>query len=284
MPDAPRVSIVMPSFNRAALVGDAIRSIVAQDMRNWELLLVDDGSQDDTIARVEAMGDPRVQILASPHLGHIARLRNLGAAQARGSWLAFLDSDDLWLPGKLAAQLAALAASGADWSYADHGVIDAAGHPGTRRAGAFAPLSGRILHALLREETSAFIGTLLVRRTLFEALGGFDESLRMRDDLDLVLRIAAAGDAVALPNRFALVREHPGRTTRSLADPHERTALVFERLIARGGDPEAVAIARSKRRQLLAAAAIRHLRSGKAFAAVRLLARFRPWAGPRSSR
>jgi glycosyltransferase involved in cell wall biosynthesis len=249
------VSIVIPTYNRAALLTEAVCTVQAQTCADWELIIVDDGSTDDTRARIAALADPRIQLIPAPHSGNLSRVRNLGAARATGFWIAFLDSDDLWVPEKLMLQLDALCGSGARWCYGPHGLIDAAGRPRPLRAGSFAPHAGRILGHLLREETSAFIGTLLIERALFGEVGGFDETLRMRGDLDLALRLAAAAEAAVVPETLALVREHAARTTHGLAEPHLASAAVFERVAAREGDPEFVALAEAKRAALIEAAA-----------------------------
>jgi glycosyltransferase involved in cell wall biosynthesis len=255
MAEAPHVSIIIPTYNRAALLGEAIRSVQAQTIAGWELIIVDDGSTDDTQERTAALSDPRIRLIAAPHSGNLSRVRNLGAAEATGIWIAFLDSDDLWVPEKLALQLDALSRSGARWCYGAHGLIDGAGRLKPLRAGSFAPHAGRILGNLLREETSAFIGTLLIERALFEETGGFDETLRMRGDLDLVLRLAARAAAAVVPEILALVREHATRTTHELAEPHLASAAVFERAIARERDPEILALAKAKHAALIEAAA-----------------------------
>jgi glycosyltransferase involved in cell wall biosynthesis len=262
----PRVSIVMPSYNRADLIVESIRSVIAQTYSGWELIVVDDGSTDDSIARIDALAEPRIAVLRQPRIGNVARLRNLGAAAARGDYLAFLDSDDLWLPAKLELQLAGLAGKPDAWSYASHALADAQGMQMPLRSGRFAPVSGKVLRALLTEETSATVITWLVPRALFERLGGFDEQLRLREDLDLVLRLAQAADAVAAPQVLALARDHPGRKTRAAADQHRLTALVFDRAAKRIDDPLLKRLARRRRGDHLASAASALIAQGRLIA------------------
>jgi glycosyltransferase involved in cell wall biosynthesis len=262
----PRVSIVMPSYNRADLIVESIRSVIAQTYSGWELIVVDDGSTDDSIARIDALAEPRIAVLRQPRIGNVARLRNLGAAAARGDYLAFLDSDDLWLPAKLELQLAGLAGKPDAWSYASHALADAQGMQMPLRSGRFAPVSGKVLRALLTEETSATVITWLVPRALFERLGGFDEQLRLREDLDLVLRLAQAADAVAAPQMLALARDHPGRKTRAAADQHRLTALVFDRAAKRIDDPLLKRLARRRRGDHLASAASALIAQGRLIA------------------
>src|ERR1700750_1510306 len=101
----PLVTVVIPTYNRLTLVQQAIASVIAQTYSNWELIIVDDGSDDGTREDIISMNDPRIKLLTKPHVGNIAFLRNAGVDEGSGEWLAFLDSDDLWLPRKLETQL-----------------------------------------------------------------------------------------------------------------------------------------------------------------------------------
>ena len=283
----PLVSVIVPTFNRADMLVEAVQSIIAQHFTDWELIVADDGSDDDSEARVAALGDSRVRFFAGAHSGRPGLVRNRGVAAAAGKWLAFLDSDDVSLPERLGQQLRAVANGAADWCYADHGLISEDGRFVPRRAGSFAPIEGRILLPLIREETSASVTTLLVRRDLFLSLGGFHEALRIHEDLDFTFRLAAAAEAAAVPDQLTMVREHPGRLTRGVSDPHNRTIRVFERLERRAPSMEAVAAARIRKRALGNAGARVALRKGRPLAAMqtwwRGRRRIRPTADRQSS-
>jgi glycosyltransferase involved in cell wall biosynthesis len=217
------------------------------------------------------MADERLRVVALEHDGNLSRVRNAGVAAGTGAWVAFLDSDDLWLPRKLELQLAALQSGGARWCYANFGHVDAAGTPIPAHAGGFRAEHGPILEALLREETAAYVGTLLVERQLLDEVGGFDESLRLRGDLDLALRLAAKADAVAVADTVTLVRVHAGRVTTHVTDPHEATARVFRRCLARERDPEIRALARARHARVLADGVGYRLRRREILPALRLL-------------
>ncbi len=106
-PRAPLVSVVIPCFNRAHLIGDAVGSVLAQTLDDWELIVVDDASVDDLAARLrERSADPRIRLLRHEHNRGVSAARNTGVAAARGRFVAFLDSDDAWMPHKLERQLA----------------------------------------------------------------------------------------------------------------------------------------------------------------------------------
>ena len=228
--DAPLVTVVIPTWNRCQLVLEAVASVMAQSYRNWELIIVDDGSTDDTVGRLEGFAVPNLKILSLPHMGHIGRLRNLGARAGSGEFVAFLDSDDLWCPTKLERQVSALHGSDAGWSYTEYALVSETGVRMPLRSGRAPAISGHIIRELLKEETGCCPCTLVVRRSLFDAIGGFREDVRMpyRDDADIALRLARSSEVLALPETLVLVREHPGRTTWSIAVPHEHSAVVYE--------------------------------------------------------
>jgi glycosyltransferase involved in cell wall biosynthesis len=233
----PAVSIILPTFDRAALLREAVASVLAQTFDDWELIVVDDGSTDDTRACLEReLDDGRVRPLFLEHRGDLTRGRVEGLRVARGEWVAFLDSDDLWLPDKLALQLRRLAdAPRCGWSHTGYRLIDAGGRflP-ARASAAYHPYSGWILEPLLTFAATASIPTMLVRRALLDEIGGFDETLAIRSDYDLALRLAARSEACAVPEALTLVREHAGRTTARLrhAALFEENARVFEKAAA----------------------------------------------------
>jgi glycosyltransferase involved in cell wall biosynthesis len=233
----PSISVVIPTYNRRALLLEAVDSVRAQTFADWELIVADDGSTDGSGDAVEALHDPRIRVLRLPRVGRAAVARNAGVGAARGEWVAFLDSDDRWEPHKLAVQLDLTRAAGARWSFTGVTLVNEAGLPVPLRAGRFQALSGRILPELLQLQTGVMMPTLMVSRALLEEVGGFEESLRMRDDLDLVLRLAAREPVLAVDQTLTRLREHTGRMTAAAASPHEATFRVYERFLQRERDP-----------------------------------------------
>lgn len=119
MPDL--VSVIMPSYNTATYIADSIRSVQAQTYPDWELIIVDDCSTDETDAVVAPfLADTRIRYLKNLQNGGAAISRNRALREARGKWIAFLDSDDLWLPEKLEKQLAFMRSGGYHFSYTDY--------------------------------------------------------------------------------------------------------------------------------------------------------------------
>jgi glycosyltransferase involved in cell wall biosynthesis len=106
MPDtAPSVSVVIPTYNCESYLRQAVQSVFDQTYTNWEAIVIDDGSTDGTASYLDSVAGDRVRVLNHAHCGNPARLRNVGIAAARGAHIAFLDSDDVWFPQKLKAQL-----------------------------------------------------------------------------------------------------------------------------------------------------------------------------------
>lgn len=259
MTEDPLITIVIPTWNRQALLREAIASVVAQTYQNWELVVVDDGSSDGTVEALRASGDPRMRVVALDHTGNIAGARNAGVAGGSGVLIAFLDSDDLWLPRKLELQIAALGDGGGRWCYANYVHVDEAGRRLTSPPVPFRPDKGRIVRQMLLGEIAVSICTVVVERSLFEAVGGFDESMRLRHDFDLALRLAAAADAAVLPDVAASIREHSNRTTAGARYPHEDSAAVFDKFLARETDRDLRRIAQACRSRLLVDGGFRRL-------------------------
>jgi glycosyltransferase involved in cell wall biosynthesis len=189
----PAVSVIMPAYNVEPYIGDAIRSALAQTFTDFELVVVDDGSKDDTaqVVRALARQDARVHLVQQANRG-LAGARNSALRASRGEFFALLDSDDLWEPTFLEQQLAILGAhpdvdivTGNGWYLggARHGQL-ARPHPDARPAPELASIIG--------DEWSVFIMSVF-RRQVYTGIGPFDESMRSNEDYDFWLRAAVAG-------------------------------------------------------------------------------------------
>lgn len=212
---APLVSVILPTFDRLPLLRHAVASVIAQTFADWELIVADDGSADGTREWLASLRDPRIRPLWLAHSALPPRARQAALDAARGGWVAFIDSDDLWLPDKLAIQLRQLAEHpSCGWSCTGVQHIDAAGAPIPPRPPVpWHPHSGWVLEKLLTFEAAASIQTMLVRRTLLHDIGGFDEAFSLRDDYDLALRLAARSELWATAETLTVVRDHPTRST-----------------------------------------------------------------------
>lgn len=255
----PVVTVVIPTYNRASLLVKAIGSVLSQTWPHLELIIADDGSTDHTKEMVMAIRDARIKWLGMPHSGHIGKVRNAGAAAGTGTWIAFLDSDDYWVPDKLERQLKTARETGCRWCYGGFELVDETGKTIPPKAGRYKPLSGDITRSLLTHEATAIICTLLVERNMFQQLEGFstDERLRYRGDYEFVLRLSRKAEAVALPQCLARVLEHPGRVTHSIGYGYEKSVAPYDIFLEQEPDPALRKIAIEQRAWLLSEAAVR---------------------------
>ncbi len=191
----PFVSVIIPTRDRAALVAEAAQSVLAQRGPTFEVIVVDDGSTDET-ARALAPLRERLRYHRQDARG-VSAARNAGAALAHGEWLAFLDSDDLWRQRKLAAQMAFHTEhAGIDISQTEEiwirdGVrVNPCRHHHKPSGDVFLPSLRRCLISP---------SAVMLRRTLFEACGGFDESLPVCEDYDFWLRICSRAPVGLIP-------------------------------------------------------------------------------------
>ncbi|MBF0817554.1 glycosyltransferase [Microbacterium paludicola] len=187
------VSVVMPALNRADTIRAAVDSVLAQTHGNLELIVIDDGSTDATpdIVREYARRDDRVRLVTGPHAG-VGAARNLGIEHATGEFVAFLDSDNTWVPRFVELSLAGLAA--APEAVASH--AGARLHAGD---GEVAYRGGPVQWDDLQLGNSIDINIIVVRASALRAVGPFDPAIRRWVDYDLVLRLAAAGPLEYLP-------------------------------------------------------------------------------------
>ncbi len=199
------VSVVIPTHDREHLVGRAIESVLAQSYSDWECIVVDDASVDCTERVVRGFDDPRIQYLRRDEQGGGAAARNTGIRQARGRYVAFLDSDDEWLPHKLERQIDALGRSDLPdvalvytGSTVVHGGYPSATRPATHR--------GDVYETALRRNIIAETSRVMVAREALLEVGGFDERLPASQDFELWIRIAARYPVECVPE--ALVRIH----------------------------------------------------------------------------
>lgn len=199
------VSVIMPAWNAAGTIVEAIESVLQQSFSDLELIVVDDGSTDDTADQVRSMHDPRLALLSIPHSG-VGAARNRGVAAACGDYISFLDADDIWLPDKLEVQVELLEAQPA--AGAVYGFVDKIDADGTARRPIFRQVAeGWILETLLVWNLIANGSNLLVRRHAFEQVGGFDESLEAAEDWDLSIRLARVCEFVCVPRTLVLYRQ-----------------------------------------------------------------------------
>jgi len=230
--DLPKVSVVIPAFNVAPYVGDAIRSALAQRGVSLEVIVVDDGSTDATRDVLQAFaGDPRVRLILQENQGPSGS-RNTALAAARGAFVGFLDADDLWMPTKAARHVALMTADPSiDLSYSWWHTIDDASRPTGRSSTVAAArvLGGLTFSGLVIENFTGTASTVFCRRDAVVQVGGFDPALRSNVDLDLLLRLAARrpGNIALVPEILTAYRMRSDQITKNwlLMETNWRTVI-----------------------------------------------------------
>jgi glycosyltransferase involved in cell wall biosynthesis len=259
MNKSPLVSVIIPTYNRAGIIGRTIDNILEQTYRNLELIVVDDGSTDDTQARLKAYGD-RIRVIQQNNAGPGAA-RNRGAEAAQGDIIAFQDSDDLWKPTKLERQVALLerdrslpcclcnvlmrVVDGKSYTSFEHSLIKLEREEG---------LWLNVLDVLATRFV-LFNQAAAIRRDAFERIGGFPEDLRYMEDYDLPLRLAMEGS-------WAFIREplvvYGEGSPASFSEEAKKNASalkqcelrVYERMLARASGSRYANARRGLRRRL----------------------------------
>jgi glycosyltransferase involved in cell wall biosynthesis len=224
----PLVSIIIPTYNRAHLIGETIQSVLAQTLTKYEIIVVDDGSTDGTTEALAPFG-ARIHYLQEPHTGLPGHVRNVGIRAAQGDYFAFLDSDDLLVEHSLALRLDFLRRHvDVALVYSDAYVFDhTTGATLQRWHELMRPASGWIGPALLCQNWIVN-STVLVRRQVLDRIGLFAEGpeLRWGQDWDLWLRIAAYHEIGLIPEPLARIRIH----SESLTNQHDLLARCYRHL------------------------------------------------------
>lgn len=224
----PSVSVIVPTYNRADLVSEAIDSVLRQTHADLEAIVVDDGSSDDTSDVVSGYRDPRVVSVRIEHSGLVGVARNVGLEHARGELIAFLDSDDAWLPDRLERTLAELRGTvGVVCSNAQ--IMDETGaSTGALYLDADPHARGRAFQRLIEKDNFVITSTVLTRRKLLDRVGYFPELQLLRgvEDYDLWLRLALITDFVYIPAPLVRYRRHVGSMNEGADIPTHWQALV----------------------------------------------------------
>jgi GT2 family glycosyltransferase len=234
-PDAhPDVSIIIPAYNSAGYIGDALESVFAQTFKRYEVIVVNDGSPDTAdLERALNRFSSRLRYIKQENRG-VAAARNAGLHAARGEWVAFLDSDDTWLPTFLEKQTALLDRSNADLVYSDamlFGDSPAAGQTFMKLQGAGGEVT---TERLLFTKVSLQTSTVLARKEAIVRVGLFNESLRRGQDFELWFRLAKEGFRFAChPETLANHRIVESGLSGGTVSKLRRTLSVLEAIEAR---------------------------------------------------
>lgn len=206
MKDRPLISIIIPAYNAAGFIRETIQSVVTQSYDNWELIVVDDGSTDQTAAIVnEFVNNRRVRLFQKPNTG-VADSRNFGYKHSCGSWCCFLDADDRLKPDCLERRVFHLQEN-VKFYHNDIALIDSNGEEtgGIKRG-----LSGHVLDDLLIWKRTVIPGpsSIFLAKEVFDTVGGFDPAFSTAADQDFFFRTAALFPVQRIPEVLTLYRDH----------------------------------------------------------------------------
>lgn len=238
----PKVSVIIPTHNRAALLGGAIQSVLDQTFGDFELLVVDDGSEDHPEQVVRSFSDPRIRFIRHPVARGGGAARNTGIQNTHGPFVAFLDDDDAWYPEKLAQQVALLDRGPPNLGLVYGGYNTGNSHGETILGTRIPTARGDLRNQLLSSNVIGGTSLVLVRRVALEHIGGFDENLPSFQDHDLYLRLSEHFEFDFVPDAFLRYLRHevqiwknPGALLRGLELMRKKhgTHKPFRKFLAR---------------------------------------------------
>ena len=223
----PKVSVIIPSYNSLDYLPDALESALQQTFTDVEILIVNDGSVDDTERWVLSQAHSQVKLISQENLGKSAA-RNRGLAESVGDYVAFLDADDIWEPTKLEQQVRCLEAnSQVGLVYTWTALADSRGQPTGRVLASTA--TGNVWKALVLKNILACGSTPLVRRQCFDKAGLFALDLPLAQDWDMWIRLASHYEFAVIKAPLVRYRKHDRNTSTKWALMHTCSCLVLER-------------------------------------------------------
>ena len=226
----PLISVIIPVYNGEKTIQETIESILNQTFSDFELLVINDGSQDSTLKIVSDIHDSRIIFFSYLNAG-VSASRNRGLSHAMGEFISFIDADDLWIPDKLEAQVKALqenpqvavAYSWTDWIDESNQLLG---------RGSYLPEQGDVFAKLLLNDFVASGSNCLIRRQALIEVGGFDESLAHGEDWDLWLRLAARYEFILVPSPQILYRVSPNSASFNVLEMERGSLKVIEKAYA----------------------------------------------------
>lgn len=233
--NTPLVSIVLPTYNRANYLSRSIRSVIEQDYQNWELLVIDNNSIDQTDYIVNGFCDTRVKLYKINNEGSIGMSRNLGIMHSKGEWIAFLDSDDWWFPNKLSVCLDECKNS-ADFIFHDLRIAIDDQVCYFRKVSGW-KLKSPILRDLLVRGNAIANSSAMVRKSVFEKIGKINENIEINPCVDYHtwLKVSTITDSfLYIPKSLGVYRVHGGGVSqRDMSLSHEKSIYEFTKILSK---------------------------------------------------
>lgn len=208
--EAPEISVIIPAYNAEKFIDETIRSVLSQTIEDIEVIIVNDGSTDNTLNILKSYSDPRLSYYDIKNSG-VSFARNYAVNKAAGKWLAFIDADDIWANNKLEAQLTSI--DNNRWSHTNSYYIGEQQSGNEKRSDLTEQFDGNIFEHLI-EENFITTSTVLIDKNLFLSTGGFDESLKALEDWRLWLDIASKESIAYSKEPLAKYRVYEGSTSR----------------------------------------------------------------------
>lgn len=230
MHEQPLVTVIIASYNMAQYLPQAVESVLAQTWKNLELVVVDDGSKDNTQEVMSGYGDdPRVRFFHSENKGQ-PKAKNRGLAEAKGDFIAWCDADDIWSPNKLQVQMCAFSDPKVGVVYSEVGYMDSKSTPINKEI-PYKRHSGNVTEHLVINNFVPF-GTAVFRRDCMDNNGKFDENLPMGIDWDLWLRYSIDWTFHYVPEVTYIYRIWPGQMSRNYRGRYDNAFLILRKFIS----------------------------------------------------
>jgi glycosyltransferase involved in cell wall biosynthesis len=270
----PVVSVILPTFNRLHYLRPAVDSVFAQTFSDWQLIIADDGSACETAAYLETLADlPRVKLIYLTHTGIPSAVRNAALRAAEGQYIAFLDSDDVWLPKKLEVQIAShRARTDRRWSYTAVTRIGKCGEilPGELEQHR-ALYRGNIFEQLLTLQAGVAAPSVMAERSLIDEVGGFDENQLYFEEYDLWLRLSLLSEVGVVEEPTVLVRSHDEHYSADRVRVYKARFRLLERISSRATTPHLQSVLRTEHAKTAASLAAAYAAADQRAEALRML-------------
>ncbi|MBD2730343.1 glycosyltransferase [Nostoc sp. FACHB-892] len=226
----PKISVIIPAYNAEKTIKETIESVQQQTFTDFELIVINDGSQDKTLEILHTIKDERLQIFSYEN-GGLPEARNRGIKRASGEFVSFLDADDLWTPDKLELQLVALqqnpdAGVAYSWNLC---MFEKEGTLSFVNA-ASPPFEGNVYPNLLLENFVGNGSNILLRRQVIESVGNFDRTLKSFEDWEFYLRVASVWNFVLIPQRQIIYRKVSSSMTSKVKVMEEQGLRLIEKV------------------------------------------------------